>query len=358
MKRWLAAAMILLAGCDRSAAPRARPSGAADAPRQVEVVRAVLQKISLTEQLPAELVPWEVVAIYPKVRGFVAEIPVDRGSIVSRAQMLVRLTAPELAAQTAEAEATLRSDRSTYRRLRDASKTRGAVSENELEISRQTAAGTAERVRSLKSMADYLVIGAPFDGIITERNVHPGALVGPPAEPLTSAVPMLRIEQIAHLRLTVPVPEADAGAISEHDAVTFRVRAYPGRDFSGTVSRVSHWVNPGTRTMAVEADVRNDDRLLDPGMFAEVMWPVRRQTPSVMVPASAVVETPEGVFVETVAAGSVKRVPVQRGKASADLVEVFGDVKAGEMVIGRGSEDLAAGTRVIPREKAATETGR
>jgi len=88
------------------------------------------------------------------------------------------------------------------------------------------------------------------------------------------------------------------------------------------------------------------------------MWPVRRQTPSVMVPASAVVETPEGVFVETVAAGSVKIVPVQRGKASADLVEVFGDVKAGEMVIERGSEDLAAGTRVIPREKAATETGR
>ena len=169
---------------------------------------------------------------------------------------------------------------------------------------------------------------------------------------------MLRIEQIAHLRLTVPVPEADAGAIGEHDAVTFRVRAYPGRDFSGTISRVSHWVNPATRTMAVEADVQNDGRLLDPGMFAEVMWPVRRQTPSVMVPASAVVETPEGVFVETVAAGLVKRVPVQRGKASADLFEVFGDLKAGEMVIERGSEDLAAGTRVIPREKAVTETGR
>ncbi len=301
----------------------------------------------MTEQLPAELVPWEVVAIYPKVRGFVAEIPVDRGSIVHRGQLLVKLSAPELIAQTAEAEAALRSDRSTYGRLVDASKTKGAVSENEIEVSRQIVAGDQERVRSLKSLADYLVIMAPFDGNITERNVHPGALVGPPAEPLTSAVPMLRIEQIAHLRLTVPVPEADAGAVSEGGKVTFRVRAYPGREFSGTISRVSHWVDPSTRTMAVEADVYNNDHLLDPGMFAEVQWPIRRQAASVLVPASAVVETPDGVFVELVQAGRVKRVAVQRGKAAAELVEVFGPVKPGDIVIAKGSEDLLDGAPVV-----------
>jgi len=347
MRRCLALLMMLLAACDHPAAPAA---GTANATRQVEVVPAVLRKISFTEQLPAELVPWEVVAIYPKVRGFVAEIPVDRGSVVRRGQLLVRLFAPGLVAQTAEAEATLRSDRSTYRRLLDASKTKGAVSENELEVSRQTVAGDQDRVRSLKSLADYLTIAAPFDGIITERNVHPGALVGPPAEPLTSAVPMLRIEQIAHLRLTVPVPEADAGAVSEGSRVMFRVRAYPDREFSGSISRVSHWVNPGTRTMAVEADVYNNDHLLDPGMFAEVLWPVQRQTPSVLVPTSAVVETPDGVFVEVVRGGRVKRVSVQRGKVAGGQVEVFGLVKAGDIVVANGSEDLADGARVIPHQ--------
>src|SRR5690349_21209691 len=112
MKRWLALVMILLAACDRAVTPAARSSDAVTSPRQVEVVPALLQQISVTEQLPAELAPWEVVAVYPKVRGFVANIPVDRGSTVRRGELLVKLSAPELVAQTAEAEAALGSDRS------------------------------------------------------------------------------------------------------------------------------------------------------------------------------------------------------------------------------------------------------
>ena len=356
MRRWLAPWIALLAACGHSAVPGAHPSGAADSPTQVEVVPAVSRRISLTEHLPAELVPWESVAIYPKVRGFVAEIPADRGSVVRRGQLLVRLSAPELLAQMAEADAALRADQSTYRRLLNASRTKGAVSENEIEVSLQTVAGDQQRVRSLKSLADYLTVTAPFDGIITERNVHPGALVGPPAEPLTSAVPMMRIEQIAHLRLTVPVPEADAGAVSDGGRVRFSVRAYPGREFSGTISRVSHWVDPRTRTMAVEADVCNGERLLDPGMFAEVIWPIQRETPSILVPASAVVETPEGIFVEVVEAGRAKRVAIQRGRASGDLVEVFGPLNAGDPVIEHGSADLANGTSVVVRRGASQQS--
>lgn len=349
MKRCLLLLVVLLTACDRPAVPRSRSSATAVQSPQVDVVPVVSHRLSITEHLPAELAPWQVVAIYPKVRGFVAEIPVDRGSIVRRGQLLVRLSAPELLAQTAQAQAALQSDRSTYDRLVNASETKGAVSENELEVARQTVAADAERVHSLKTLAGYLTIDAPFDGIITERNVHPGALVGPPAEPLTNAVPVLRIEQIARLRLTVPVPEADAGAVSEGARVTFRVRAYPDRDFFGTLSRVSRWIDPSTRTMAVEADVSNNDRLLDPGMFADVSWPVQRQTSSLFVPASAVVETSDGVFLEVIRAGRVKRVSVQRGKAMTNLVEVFGPLKTGDLVIAKGSEDLADGVRVIPR---------
>lgn len=350
MKRCFLLLLLLLVACDRPAVPLSQSSVPAVQPLRVDVAPVTFQRLSVTERLPAELAPWAVVAIYPKVRGFVADIPVDRGSMVRRDQLLVRLSAPELIAQTAQAQAAARSDRSTYERLLDAAKTKGAVSANEIEVARQTVAGDEERVRSLKTLADYLIITAPFDGIITERNVHPGALVGPPTEPLASAVPMLRIEQIVRLRLTVPVPEADAGAICEGAKVTFRVRAHLDRDFFGTISRISHWVDPSTRTMAVEADVYNNDRLLDPGMFAEVVWPVQRQTPSLLVPASAVVETPDGIFVEVVHAGRVKRVSVQRGKAVANLVEVFGLLKAGDLVVTRGSEDLDDRARVIPRE--------
>jgi len=127
------------------------------------------------------------------------------------------------------------------------------------------------------------------------------------------------------------------------------VKAWPGRDFAGTISRVSHWVDTRTRTMAVEADVEQSQSALDPGMFVEVVWPLRRASPSLFVPASAVLETAEATFVERVSQGKVERVPVRRGSTMGNLVEVFGSLNAGDSVVVRGSEDLANGAHVIPR---------
>ncbi len=348
MKRAVLLLALVLVACNKSANTTDSRQTADPIPA-VDVIRVVSQQLQSTERLPAELAPWEIVAISSKVQGFVEEIAVDRGSVVHRGQLLIRLSAPELVAQTAQAQATTVGDKATFERLRVASNTPGAVSENELELARALFKADEERVSSLKTLAGYLTVVAPFDGIITERNVHPGALVGPPSEPLQSAVPMLRIEQISHLRLTVPVPQADAGAVPVGAEVQFQVSAWPGRYFTGTISRVSHWVDAKTRTMAVEADVYQSKPLLDPGMFAEVGWPVRRETPSLFVPASAVVETAEATFVERVREGRVERIPVHRGSTMGDLVEVFGSLNAGDSVVFRGSEDLVNGTRVISR---------
>ena len=348
MKRLVLIALLMLAACDHPVAANPRAQNDASMP-QVEVVQVVSAKLSTNETLPAELAPWEAVAVYPKVRGFVEDIPVDRGSVVKRGDLLVRLSAPELLADTAQAEAALRADQSTYERLRDAAKTKGAVSENELELAREKAAADQQRVRAMKTLAGYLSIIAPFDAIVTERNVHPGALVGPPSEPLHNAVPMLRIEHIAHLRLTVAVPEADAGAIAQGAGVTFRVKAWPAREFTALISRVSHSVDEATRSMAVEADVDNRDHALAPGMFAEVAWPVRRTAPSLFVPATAVVESSEKTFVDRVRGGKIEQVAVQRGRTMGDKVEVFGALRANDLVAVHGSEDLSNGARVTIR---------
>jgi membrane fusion protein (multidrug efflux system) len=348
MKRVALLLALAIAGCN-SAAPANDTRHSVDPVPQVDVVQVVSQKLEATDRLPAELAPWEQVAIYPKVQGFVEEIPVDRGSVVRRGQLLVRLSAPELGAQTAQARATLSGDKATFERLRVASHTPGAVSSNELELAEALFKADQQKVNSLETLASYLVVVAPFDGIITERNVHRGALVGPPSEPLQSAVPMLRIEQVSRLRLTVPVPEADVGTIAEGTKVKFQVRAWPGRDFTGTISRISHWVDAKTRTMAVEADVEQSQSALDPGMFVEVVWPLRRDSPSPFVPPTAVVDTAEATFVECVRQGKVQRVPVHRGATMGNLVEVFGSLNAGDSVVVRGSEDLANGALVIPR---------
>lgn len=348
MRRTVLVLALVVLACNRPASTNDGRQTIDPVPT-VEVVRVVAQKLKTTERLPAELAPWEVVAIYPKVRGFVEEIPVDRGSVVRRGQLLVRLSAPELVAQTAQAQATMVGDKATFERLLGASRTPGAVSENELELARALFKADQERVSSLKTLASYLLVVAPFDGIITERNAHPGALVGPPSGPLQSAAAMLRIEQISHLRLAVPVPQADTGAIAEGTKVQFQVRAWPGRYFEGTISRISHWVDTKTRTMAVEADVYQSQPILDPGMFAEVTWPVRRDNSSLFLPASAVVDTAEATFVERIRSGRIQHVIVERGVPMGNMVEVFGALKPGDEIVAHGSEDLPDGATVVAK---------
>jgi len=173
----------------------------------VQVAKVVSKRLAITVRLPGELQPYEVVAVYPKVTAFVDSIRVDRGSVVKAGQLMAQLAAPELAAQRAEAqsklqgaeaqrgeaEARLASDESTYQRLKAASATPGVVAGNDLEVAQkaveadrarlESVGGGAQAAKSaLKSMSEiegYLQVRAPFDGVVTERNVHPGALVGP-----------------------------------------------------------------------------------------------------------------------------------------------------------------------------------
>jgi membrane fusion protein (multidrug efflux system) len=343
---WLLVTLAIgLGGCNSDS--RA-PSTASSPPAipEVEVVSVISRNLSILDRLPAELAAWQQVAIYPKVQGFIEEVLVDRGSIVRKGQLLVRLSAPELLAQTAQAQATMAGDEATYRRLVKASETPGATSKNQVELAEQVYLADSERVRSLKALAGYLTITAPFDGIITERNVHPGALVGPPSEPLATAVPLLRLQQVSHLRLVVPVPQADADAVDEGAQVKFQVRAWPGRYFTAIVNRISHSVDPATRTMPVEADYYQSQTLLDPGMFVEVLWPVRESAPSLFVPSSAIVQTATRTFVDLVERGHIKQTTVQPARAMGQQLQVFGDLHAGDRVLLKGSQDLTDGQQV------------
>jgi RND family efflux transporter MFP subunit len=313
----------------------------------LEAVQVTAAKLDTTARLPGELAPYEMVALYPRVSGFVEDIAVDRGSVVRRGQLLARLSAPELASQRAEAESKLSAARSTFERTHAASDTPGAVAKHDLEVAEAAVKAEEARVQSLKTLESYLYVRAPFDGVITERNVHPGALVGPPAG--ANATPMLRMESLGHLRLTVAVPESDVGAIAEGAKAEFVVRTWPGQKFPGVIKRVSHAIDTKTRTMPVELDVDNAGQKLAAGMFAEVFWPIRRDTPSLFVPPSAIAQTTEKTYVDRVREGTVEVVPVQRGTALKDRVEVFGPLQPGDTILKRGSEELKDGAKVKTR---------
>jgi len=205
-----------------------------------------------------------------------------------------------------------------------------------LEKSKQSAAATVETVRE---NIKYLRISAPFDGVVTERDAHPGTLASPGRDRL------LRIEQISRLRLVVPVPETEAGGIVRGGAVMFTVPAYPGQQFRGAISRVAHSIDLKSRTMAVEADVANAGGKLAPGMYAQVNWPVRQSRRALLVPATAVVTTTEKTFVVRVSSGRAEWVDVRKGNAAGELIEVMSpDLREGDVLVRRASDEIRDGS--------------
>jgi len=348
--------LVLLVACRRSPdpGPAPAPAGGSGGPATVEVVAVVAKPLDATLELPAELSADEAVAIYPRVSGFLDDISVDRGSPIKKGQLLARLSAPELAAQRAEADSKAAAAKSTYDRLKAASATPGAIAGHDLEVAESSLNAEKSRVDSLRALESYLYVRAPFDGIVTERNVHPGALVGPPSGP--TVPPMLRVEKIDHLRVTVAVPEADAGAVAVGTPATFTVSTYPGEKLAAKVARVAHEIDPKTRTMAVELDFDNTGaKPLVPGAYAEVLWRVHRDAPSLFVPPSAIATTTERTFVDRVKDGKIEQVVVARGAVMGELVEVFGELEPGDQVLKRGSEVLAPGTAVAGKPAGAAK---
>jgi membrane fusion protein, multidrug efflux system len=338
-----------------------------------ELVKVVTAKPGdKSVRLPGEIMPYERVDVVARVNGYVTKVLVDRGSTVRKGQLLIEMSAPEMAAQIAEAksrvktaesrkaeaEARLASLEAALERLKTASKTPGAIAglelvqaEKAVDAGRAAVAAAADAVVSAKAavspledMEGYLKITAPFDSVVTERLVHPGALAGPAAGVL------LKLENNSRLRLIVPVPESEAGAIPRGARITFTVPAHPGVMFDGMVARNPQSMDRKTRTLPVELEVANSKGLLTPGMYPEVAWPVGRRTGGALfaVPATAVVTTTERVFViRAKADGTAEWVDVKKGAAqSPDQVQVAGPLSVGDSVVKRATDEIRPGTKL------------
>jgi membrane fusion protein, multidrug efflux system len=153
--------------------------------------------------------------------------------------------------------------------------------------------------------------------------------------------------------LIVPVPEAYTAVVNAGTEIPFSVAAYPGQTFSGTVARNAQAVDVTTRTMAIELDVTNKDGRLAPGTFCQVRWPVRRAGPSLFVPSGSVASTTDRTFVVRIRNGKTEWVDVKTGLTSGPLVEVFGDLQAGDEIASRGTDEMRPGTEVRTRQTSS-----
>ena len=303
-------------------------------------------------KLPGQLAAYQEVTIFPKVNGYVKNVNVDIGSKVKKGYLLMTLEAPELEQSTIQArekfdrtKADLSIDKEHYDRLLDASQTPGAVSPLELssvkaKMEADSAASNAARTNweMQETMQAYLKVIAPFDGVITERNVHPGALVSAQAK---DAKPMLELKEIAHLRLKVDIPENLAASVKEGETITFFASAMPGRKMKGLISRKSMNINTQFRVERVEADVMNKDGQLAPGMYADILINAKGSSLGFTVPKSSVVSSTERKYVLVLRSNrNISKVDVISGSESGDYIEVFGKLDKGDRVIINANDEM------------------
>ncbi|OJV22538.1 MAG: hypothetical protein BGO21_05110 [Dyadobacter sp. 50-39] len=312
-------------------------------------------------QLPAEFMAFQEVSIYPKADGFVQKVLVDRGSQVHKGEILMVLEAPEteqrlVAARSnyLKAQAVLVASKEHYRRLKASTRITGSVSALDLESAQAkmmadsaSAMGEQANLAALTQIKSYLTVRAPFDGIITERNVHPGALVG---AGLKQSGPMLNLQQQDRLRLVVDVPENYSLGLKKGKPVTYHLNAMPGETFKGTISRRSGNMNLKFRSETVEIDVSNTSRRIKPGMFAEVSLMPEATEGALTVPATAVVASTERQYVIRVdSAGNSEFVDVRTGQKSSNLTEVFGNLRKGDKIVVNARNDLRQGVKLTAK---------
>lgn len=306
-------------------------------------------------KLAGELKPYEQTELFAKVNSYVKQIKVDIGDRVSKGQILVVLEAPEIVSQIANAKAKVEaqeaiylSTKATYNRMLKADETKGAVAKDAVDqikarkLSDESQLAAARSAyNEIRNINDYLVIRAPFSGIITDRSIDLGAYVGP-----MSKSPLLVIENNQKLRLNLSVPEANTPYIKIGDTIRFYVRSQPQIKHMALVSRKSGSLDAKLRSEKMEADFINKNNVLKPYMVAETSIPLQNTEATFFVPKMAVVESGMGIYVIRVENGMTKNIPVSKGRMMDDKVEVFGELSQGDKILKMASEEIVEGTAV------------
>jgi RND family efflux transporter MFP subunit len=302
--------------------------------------------------VPAELKPYEQVAVFAKVSGFVKQLYVDRGDHVRKGQLLAVLEAPEMNQRYLSDKATeqkIYNDylfaQQAYDRLKDASATAGAVAAIELDRAKSSVESARAAYESSKAGAthtsqlqQYLRITAPFDGVITARNVSVGALAG-----ASSNQSLFMMAQGNKLRLTLSLPEKHAASVQQGTQANFTVSSQPGKTFETTLSRTSGLLNQHDRSLTLEFDVNNPSDELQGGDYAQVKLKLKRKDPAIWVPKKSVLTTQTGTFILILEDQEIKRIPVKEGVHLDTLTEVFGQISTENQILLKPSEEIKEG---------------
>jgi RND family efflux transporter MFP subunit len=338
---------------------------------RVQEVRASDDIMLVT--LPATTLGFETANIYGRASGYITKRLVDIGSHVKAGDLLVEVTAPELDHQIGQAEATLAQVKATLAQTeanRDLARVtaersaalapQGAASRQQADNDRlayraqqQAAVAQEATVKAqeaqlmvLRQQKIYQQVVAPFDGVVTQRNIDIGSLVQADAG---GGTPLFAMVHSHVIRVQLYVPQDQALGLMPGAAAVVRVPEIPGRALPGTVTRIADALQPGTRTLLTEIDVANDDGTLRPGIYCTVELKIPRRTPSLIVPSAAVIFNHAGLQVAVVEDGIAHLRKIEVVRDMGTEVEASDGVAACQKVILNPKVSLTDGSRVRVR---------
>jgi RND family efflux transporter MFP subunit len=349
----------------------------------MEVMHVARSSTQSDLNLPGTLQAVTEAPILARADGYLKKRYVDLGDKVRAGQPLAEIDAPELDQQILQAEAAVaqtqasleqaqasleqgKSNRELARVTAERWKTlaaQGVVSQQEndqnqaqltsqnanvqalekaISAQRSNVAAAQANLARLQEVQGYRIVKAPFDGVITVRNVDLGALVS------AGSTLLYRIAQTGTLRTYVNVPQVNAISIHAGQPARLTLSNFPGRHFLGTVARTANALDPASRTMLVEVAVPNTDGALFPGMYAEVDLSSARANPPLVLPAQALLVRSDGAQVAVVQAdGTVHLQKVTIGRDYGDRVEVVQGVAEGATIL-TAPGDAAEGVKIVP----------
>jgi len=328
---------------------------------------------TMSVTLPGSTAAFATANIFARATGYISKRNADIGDRVKAGDLLAQLAVPELDDQISQNEATLNQLKSALEQAEASLKlaqvtwsrdeplvSKGWVTQQQGTIDVQTVkareAGVAiaqhnvtaqeNLLKALRQNRGYALVVAPFDGVITQRNVDVGSLVQGNA---TSGTFMFEIMQKDVIRALVYVPQDAAFGVAPGVDAVVRVPELPNREFEGEVTRIADALQSGTRTLLTEIDLPNPDGALSAGVYCTVELRIPRKTPSFAVPAEAIIFDRNGLQVAVVNNGKaeIRKVRVTRDRGTQ--VEVDSGVQAGDQVIFNPPVTLADGSKVQPR---------
>jgi RND family efflux transporter MFP subunit len=348
------------------------------APPTVTVAKPVLQQTAQEIVLPGNMQAFTLAPIYARTTGYVKVWYHDIGSHVRKGDLLAIIETPELDQQLEQAKADLATAQSNAALAKTTSGRyqdligNNAVSQQDtdnaftqLKATATQVNSAAANVRRLEELQSFERIVAPFDGVITARNLDIGQLITATGATTTAGAgtvvgskQIFDISAIGTLRVFVNVPQINAPDAKNGVTASLTLPQYPGRKFEGKLVRTSSAVDPATRTLLAEIDVNNSTGELLPGSYTEVHLHTANPAPALIIPVSALILEPDGLRVATVDSNSIAHLAhVAAGRDFGTSIEILTGLKPDQGIIANPPDSLTDGekVRIVTPKQAKAE---